>query len=289
VLADHGIERISLGVQSFIESETRAFGRPQHADEVHAALGMIRELDFPILNIDLIYGDAAQSRTSWLQSLKEALNYEPEELYLYPLYVRPETGLARVGHQAAEHRTDLYRAGRDWLVEQDYEQLSLRCFRRRNADPEQHPKTNYSCQQDDMIGLGCGARSYTRELHYATRFAVTQAGVKAILNEWISQSDADLGLATHGIRLTENEQIRRFVIMSLLQRSGLSLTEYATRFRRTLSESVPELDELRCRHWLHEANGMLTLTAAGIENSDIVGPMLYSESVRARLREFVQL
>lgn len=289
VLADRGIERISLGVQSFIESETHAFGRPQHADEVHTALQTIRALNFPVLNIDLIYGDSAQSRASWLQSLHAALSYEPEELYLYPLYVRPDTGLARVGHQAAEHRIDLYRAGRDWLLELGYEQHSLRYFRRRDSVHDQFRRTSYSCLQDGMIGLGCGARSYTRELHYATRFAVTQAGVRAILNEWISQSDADLGLATHGIRLTSDEQCRRFVIMSLLQTSGLSLTEYADRFRRPLNDSVLGLNELDRRGWLHEASGRLMLTDSGLENSDIVGPMLYSESVRSRLREFVQL
>lgn len=308
VLADRGVERVSLGVQSFVDSDTQTFGRPQRADDVRNALETIRSLDFPVLNIDLIYGDPAQSRDSWLRSLAAALQYRPEELYLYPLYVRPETGLARTGHRAAKHRIDLYRAGRDWLLERGYEQVSLRCFRSRrlglrpdrperfnNASPvgtESQPTfgaTSYACQQDGMIGLGCGARSYTRDLHYATRFAVTQAGVRAILGEWIAQSDADLALATHGIRLSIDEQRRRFVILSLLQSSGLSLAEYAARFSGVPSDDIPELADLLSRVWLCEQQGRHLLTEAGLENSDIVGPMLYSESVRRRLREFVRL
>ena len=133
-----------------------------------------------------------------------------------------------------------------------------------------------------MIGLGCGARSYTRELHYATRFAVTQAGVRAILGHWIAQADADLGLATHGFRLSLDEQRRRFVILSLLQSAGMSLAEFDR-----LEGDPRELNELRERGWLFEHDDCLRLTEAGLENSDLIGPLLASEPVRARLREFV--
>ena len=55
----------------------------------------IRRAGFPTLNIDLIYGLPGQSVASWLESLRAALRWQPEELYLYPLYVRPLTGLER--------------------------------------------------------------------------------------------------------------------------------------------------------------------------------------------------
>lgn len=285
LLAEHGVERISLGIQSFDDAENQALGRPQQSREVHAALETIRSLDFPLLNLDLIYGDPAQSRDHWLSSIAAALHYRPEELYLYPLYVRPETGLAKIGRPAAEHRIDLYRAGRDVLLAQGYEQLSLRCFRRRTARTW---PTAYSCQSDGLIGLGCGARSYTRDLHFATRFAVTQAGIRAILNDWITQSDADLAHATHGIRLSLDEQRRRFVLLNLLQHTGLSWHDYARRFSGTPPDDLPELAQLLGRGWAEMRSGRLVLTPTGLEHSDIIGPMLYSESVRARLREFVR-
>src|SRR5205085_12428903 len=97
-------------------------------------------------------------------SWREALHWDPEELYLYPLYIRPQTGLGRRNGDGVEHRTDLYRLGRDLLLSQGYRQASLRCFRK----PSTALPTNYGCQRDGMIGLGCGARSYTRELHYGS-------------------------------------------------------------------------------------------------------------------------
>jgi len=285
VLADFGVERVSLGVQSFLETETRNFGRPQHVTQVHQALQAIREFRFPVLNIDLIYGDPGQTLRTWRQSLNEALRYAPEELYLYPLYIRPETGLARTGHSAVQHRSDLYRLGCEVLGEAGYVQTSLRGFRLpRNQSP-----STYACQRDGMIGLGCGARSYTRGLHYATRFAVTQAGVRAIIQDWTAQSDRELALATHGYELSQDEQRRRFTIMSLLQTDGMPLSAYVERFHGSPQQDIPELLELQSQDWLECHPERLKLTAEGLEHSDEVGPILYSEVVRSRLREFVRL
>lgn len=284
VLKRFGVERISLGVQSFDEGEARALGRPQSLDGLHRTLDTIRSCGFPVLNLDLIYGHPAQTPATWLNSLRTALEYEPEELYLYPLYVRPETGLAQRASGTPAHRVDLYRAARDLLGERGYEQQSLRCFRR----PAARLAETFSCARDGTIGLGAGARSYTRALHYATRFAVSQAGIRAILDHWIDQKNEQLALATHGIRLTAEEQRRRYLILNLLQCAGLDLQEYGRRFDSDPFLDVPEVELLSEHDWLTQRSGRLALTAAGIENSDIVGPMLYSDEVRKQLQEFVR-
>lgn len=283
VLAEFGIQRVSLGVQSFVEQETRRIGRPQSTWEVQRAIEAIRERGFPVLNLDLIYGDPAQTRDSWLLSLESALRHEPDELYLYPLYIRPETGLARLGRELPRHRQDLYRIARDRLRAAGYIQTSLRCFRL----PSNQAPSSYACQRDGMIGLGCGARSYTRHLHYATRFAVTRAGVSVILREWIRQTNEDLRLATHGIHLSPEEQRRRYLIMSLLQAEGMLRSDYQDLFLSPPEADIPELEELRKRNWLTRATDRFCLTDQGMEHSDEVGPLLYSDAVRSALRESV--
>ncbi len=283
VLADYGVQRISLGVQSFSAAETRLFGRPQCSEDVHRAIATIRQAGRFELNLDLIYGHPDQTRDSWQFSLNQALAHQPDELYLYPLYVRPETGLARRGVEAVQHRHDLYREARDQLTAAGYEQQSLRCFRRPRIDTP----VAYACQRDGMIGLGCGARSYTRALHYATRYAVTQAGIRAILREWISQSSHEFAFATHGMRLSLEEQLRRYVILSLLQVEGLSRVEVTQRFPTATLDELSGIPELRARGWLMGTHGREHLTSDGLEHSDEVGPMLYSTPVRDRLSEFV--
>src|SRR5690606_29815681 len=156
---------ISIGIQSFFEEEVRAAGRVQKTDDVHLALERIRSVGFQTLNLDLIYGLPGQTVSTWLESLQMALAYHPEELYLYPLYVRPLTGMDKLDKNWDDVRLQCYRTGRDFLLENDYRQVSMRMFRANNT-PENN--TVYRCQEDGMLGLGCGARSYTREYHYSS-------------------------------------------------------------------------------------------------------------------------
>src|SRR5262249_38195282 len=88
VLAQRGVQRLSIGVQSFVDGEARVLGRPQHRARVEAALDLVAAAAFPTLNIDLIYGAAGQSVASWLASIDAALAWRPDEIFLYPLYVR---------------------------------------------------------------------------------------------------------------------------------------------------------------------------------------------------------
>ncbi|GAA2054570.1 STM4012 family radical SAM protein [Catenulispora yoronensis] len=287
LLAERGTTRLSLGVQSFDDVEARSAVRPQKASEVFAALDAIRAAGIPILNIDLIYGIDGQTRDSWRSSLATALRWSPEEIYLYPLYVRPLTGLGRLNldRDAAwdAQRLDLYRAGRDYLLENGYEQVSMRMFRRRDA-PVIEGGEDYACQTDGMIGLGCGARSYTSSLHYSFDYAVSASEVRGIIDDYVATED--FGRAEVGYRLDADEQARRFLIQSLLQAEGLEHGEVADRFH-------VELELLRKRGFLdgdsltHEQISLpLRLSDEGLAWSDSIGPMFFSEPVRAAMRAY---
>ena len=129
MLRERGVTRISIGIQSFVDAELAGAARPQDRAEVDRALENLRDSRIPVLNIDLIYGLPGQTVPTWLASLREALAYAPEELYLYPLYVRPLTGLGRSGRAWDDQRLACYRSGRDLLLSEGYEQVSMRMFR----------------------------------------------------------------------------------------------------------------------------------------------------------------
>src|SRR5262249_25931394 len=157
----------------------------------------------PTLNIDLIYGIAGQTYASWLASLDAALAWQPEELYLYPLYVRPLTGLAKAGSRDPswdEQRLPPYRARRDPLLGHGYRQVAMRMFRRAGA-PLDHRGDDYSCQSDGMVGLGCGARSYTSKLHYSFDYAVSTSEVRGIIDDFVARDAADFGFAEVGFEM----------------------------------------------------------------------------------------
>ncbi|WP_328864593.1 STM4012 family radical SAM protein [Streptomyces sp. NBC_00304] len=294
VLAERGTTRISIGVQSFVEAEARAAVRPQRRADVEAALGLIRDARIPVLNIDLIYGIDGQDESSWRTSLDAALQWRPEELYLYPLYVRPLTGLGRTGAAAAdaepawdEQRLRLYRAGRDHLLAHGYEQVSMRMFRRAGAPPAEGPD-DYACQTDGMVGLGCGARSYTSRLHYSFDYAVEMRQVRTIIDGYTETEDfshAEVGRYTDG-----DEARRRHLLQSVLQAGGMRLSEYRERFGSRPEEDFgAELDLFEERGWLDPdapAAGLLRLSPEGLAHSDALGPELFSPAVRAAMASY---
>jgi oxygen-independent coproporphyrinogen III oxidase len=283
-LRAQGVDRLSLGVQTFHDRESQGLGRPQRRFEVERALSAVRDVGFASLNIDLIYGVEGQSIAAWLQSVRAALEYRPEELYLYPLYVRPLTGLGQLAHRWFDNRLECYRAARDLLCESGYEQVSFRMFRATHAAGETGPV--YCCQTDGMVGLGCGARSYTYEVHYSNEYAVGRQGVRAILADYLTRDAGHFNSARYGFRLDADERRRRFLLLSLLQATGLRHDEYASRFGASVYGHFPELGELVDSGLATVDDGTTQLTKAGLERSDAIGPWLYSPRVRQLTEEY---
>ncbi|WP_231630450.1 STM4012 family radical SAM protein [Streptomyces clavuligerus] len=291
VLAERGATRLSLGVQSFVDAEARAAVRPQRRADVEAALARVRAARIPVLNIDLIYGIEGQTERSWRQSLDAALAWRPEELYLYPLYVRPLTGLGRQGTGADPawdaQRLRLYRFGRDHLRAHGYEQRSMRMFRRADAPPE--VADDHTCQTDGMIGLGCGARSYTRTVHYSFDYAVGRGRIREILDDYVSRPADDFAHAEYGRELTGDEARRRHLLQSLLRADGMDTGAYTACFGSAPAADFPgELARFAARGWLEpeRADGVLRLTGEGLAHSDALGPELFSPAVRAAMAAY---
>ena len=161
-----GADRVSIGVQSFLDvggarrrpaaaprprwrrrwprSATARFPRAQHRPDLRPRRADRRD----------VAADPGPRR--WPGS--------PEELYLYPLYVRPLTGLGDARTRRADwdaQRLAALPAGgaRPLGSRPATEQVSMRLFRRADAATPDGPV--YCCQDDGMVGLGCGARSYT--------------------------------------------------------------------------------------------------------------------------------
>lgn len=283
-LQQRGIERMSVGVQSFVEAETRAMGRPQAPAEVGAALDAIRNLSSARLNIDLIYGAANQTVQSWRGSIRRALEWAPEEIYLYPLYVRTRTGLDGRARVEDEHRRQLYRAGRELLLGEGYQQRSMRSFCRPQA---RGASTEYSCQEDGMLGLGAGARSYTRRLHYSAEYGVKRGAVLGVLDDYVSRTLESFRYARHGIEINDDERARRHVLKAILRTDGLDDARFVALFGAPAMVAFPVLANLVDMGMMVNADGFIRPTEAGLEHSDAIPPLFYSDAVRARMASAV--
>src|SRR5258705_266257 len=139
-------------------------------------------------------------------------------------------------------RLACYREGRLLLMSAGYEQVSMRMFRLSTLGSRHEPV--YCCQDDGMLGLGCGARSYTQGMHYSSEYAVGASGVREIIANFIETPRAAFNFAEYGFVLSPDEQRRRFVIKSILQTDGLVLDAFRERFGRDAQEELPQLKGL---------------------------------------------
>ncbi len=101
-LRELGVNRLSLGVQSFRDDELAFLGRIHSAEEARSAYRAARSAGFDNVSLDLIFGLPGQTADRWLGSLEEAIGLGPEHLSLYPLTVEEGTPLA---HEVARGRT----------------------------------------------------------------------------------------------------------------------------------------------------------------------------------------
>ncbi len=288
ILKESYTNRISIGIQSFVNSENRAIARNHPIQNYYASLELIKKIGFPILNIDLIYGIPGQTLKSWQYSLKEALKFQPHEIYLYPFYLREYTPLGKKYSKLdLKLMMQCYKVGREMLQNNNYNQLSLRMFQ---AHTHPHPeKPQYTCQEDGMIGLGCGARSYTSSFHYASPFAVNYDSINKEIQHYINQSKDELAIAQNGFFLDENEQKKRYVIKSFFKKEGIALKNYENYFKTSVKQDFKQLDLLIDAHLANETDDLISLTPDGLALSDAIGSWLISNEVKQKMQKYIYL
>ena len=296
ILKEEGITRVSMGIQSFSDEELKTLRRSHSSQKARESLALLREFGFPCVNIDFIYGIPGQTVSSLLGSLKEAMSSRPDELFLYPLYVKQGVLLEqdiRAGMVLDEELAyEQYREACAFLKAQGYIQDSMRRFvrakGRRDMAGQDLTARGLRAFQDCGFGvslaLGCGGRSYLGALHTCTPYGVGQTDCLARLREF--ENTEDFTAVRHGFLLSQDEIRRRYVIRHLLILPGLKKSEYSSHFHREASEDFPILAEWIQKGYVQDRADYLSLTSEGMGLSDWLGPQLISPLVRARMDEW---
>ena len=162
-LAPLGVNRVSMGVQSFEDNILRLIGRRHTARQAVEAVACLREAGIGNISIDLIYGLPGQTLTSWSESVRQALALHPQHISAYGLTYEEGTPLWRqrergeVAEVPEEQCLEMYRMLVKRLREAGYEHYEISNF----ALPGCHSRHNSSYWDDTpYLGLGAGAHSY---------------------------------------------------------------------------------------------------------------------------------
>jgi oxygen-independent coproporphyrinogen-3 oxidase len=271
-----GVNRLSLGIQSFDEKELEFLGRIHGAAESVAAIEEARAAGFENLSFDLIYALPGQTRREWEATLREALKYSPEHISAYSLIVEEGTPLARmvgaglVSPSGLETEAALFEAAMTILEGAGYEHYEVSNY----ARPGRRCRHNLAYwSHGNYLGFGPSAHSFWRAADwqrarrwgnianvrtYAERLREGKPAVAsgedleaaALINERIF-----LGLRSDGLRMKAVEEDFRFVfqarqrdLVRALREEGLAVLEEGT--LRLTSRGYLLCDEIGERFFL---------------------------------------
>jgi oxygen-independent coproporphyrinogen-3 oxidase len=290
VLRELGFQRLSLGVQSFVAEELRHVNRRFPFAQNRVAVDLVDAANFPEFNIDLIYGLPGQTAATWRRSLDEATASQATSLFLYPLYVRPLTGLDRNTDRPPSptpaQMAALYDVALEQLAAAGFRQVTMRQFRRIGRVPGQESEDEYTCQSDGTVGLGAGARSYTRRLHYSTPWKMVARNIRRVVGDYCADLESGQFQVRHGFELDDDEQQRRFTILSLLY-DGLRWRDFSATFQQDArTRFAAEWEALSCEDCVTLDATAVRLTARGLRHADIVGQLFFSSRVRHLVNSF---
>lgn len=151
-----GINRLSIGVQSFDDLQLHALGRVHGSDDARAAIQFARAAGFENLNIDIMYGLRGQTTADALRDLHTAIAFEPEHLSWYQLTIEPNTEFYKRPPVLPEDDAllDIQDSGLALLQANGYARYEVSAFARQSKMARHN--LNY-WRFGDYIGIGAGA------------------------------------------------------------------------------------------------------------------------------------
>ena len=225
--AKSGINRVSLGIQSFQDEQLKALGRIHNGEEAKQAIAIAVE-NFKSVNIDLMYGLPNQSLAAAKADIEIALSFKTPHLSLYNLTLEPNTYFANFPPKLpSEDEIDA-------IFEQNLELLTAAGYKRYEVSA--YAKKDQECKHNlnywrfgDYIGIGAGAHGkisfpdkvtrQVRERHPETYMqAMESKGNALIESREVSAKDLPFEFMLNTLRLTDGVETKTFS-----ERTGLPL------------------------------------------------------------------
>jgi oxygen-independent coproporphyrinogen III oxidase len=263
-----GINRASVGVQSFLDRELVSLSRTHTADDARGTIGLLREAGFQNISLDLIAGLPEQSLADWESNLCEALAIQPEHLSLYLLELKEGSQLYGQVKRELRPRPDddlaaeMYRMICDATQAAGYEHYEISNFARLGecgaATPISPLRSKHNLKYwtgASFYGIGCGAHSYNGIARWVN-VSKTETYIDRVTKSGNAIAERN--------ELSAVDRAAEALFMGLRLKEGVSLAEFHAEHGVDVIERYGhELPRLADAGLIEMGGGRLALTAAG--------------------------
>ena len=278
VLKDHGVDRISLGVQAFDDQSLSDMGRQHSASDVMQAIEQIRKAGFKSLSIDLIYGYPGCTPEKWVATLQEAIRLGVDAFQLYRLRIVPHGD--RVGSIKSKFDTNpesfptvdqiyiMKQLGTLVAEQNGMKETSRRLFTKGPLHESQY-LNDHTDRLADVIGFGASSWSNVQgRVYLNTGESLAKYG------DYVE--NGTLPINRGKIRTSDDE--RRWAITLTLKHNGLSKEQFRLLTGVSVNEAFPrQIKNLKKFGLLQEDEHTVKLTERGRFFADEVVTQFYHQ------------
>lgn len=262
-LMDQGVNRFSLGIQSFIDRDLKVLGRIHTSLEGMRAIEVMKKEGIKNLSIDLIYGIPGQSMKEWQFNLSKTIEYQPEHLSTYELTPERETPIydliAKGGLKKPDDDTilNMYHRAIEDLTSAGYVHYEISNFAIRGFQCRHN--LNY-WDRGEYIGVGAGAHSFEDNKR--------KVNIRDV-RRYIDALKGGSLLFEEEIEVTPEEALKEQIFLGLRKTNGISRNLFKERFQ---IDVIPDLSDFEREGLLKIRDDHIRLTRKGIivSNSLIV-------------------
>lgn len=272
--ADLGVNRISLGAQSFDAAKLRMLERDHDAEQIARAVKLCGELTGNI-SLDLIFGVDNESLDAWHADLRQAIGLQPTHLSTYQLTIEKGTAFWS-RHQKQELRqpgesrsADMYESTIGALESDGYKQYEISSF----AKPGSECRHNLAYWRGhEYLAFGPGAASYVDSVREINHRSTTT---------YINRIEAGESPVIESEKVEAWLEPVEFIVFGLRAIAGVSTSEFQQRFGHDLIEFLgPTWEQLENERLLECTAGKIRLTSAGVLMYDSIASYIYVGNAR---------
>ncbi len=251
-----GINRLSVGIQSFQSDKLQALGRVHDADEAKRAIEIIHEAGFTNFNIDLMHGLPNQSIEDALYDLQTAIDFNPPHLSWYQLTLEPDTVFARYPPRLPDDEKLwlIQEEGNKLLAKHGYEHYEISAYSQPNH--RCHHNLNY-WRFGDYLGIGAGAHGKITDM---ASNSITRTVKTRNPSDYLNSS---LSLLSQEENVLEKAVPFEFMLNALRLIEGVEAGLFPVRTGLPLSVIEKELTMAREKGFLEKSETLLKATVLG--------------------------
>ena len=230
LLKESGVNRLSIGIESFNEEKLKFMERYHTYDEAKEVMSLVREYGFNNVNLDLMYGIPGETLKDLKKDLDMILDLNPEHISTYSLIVEDHTKVGNMGVIPIPEELDasMYELICDKLKKEDFIHYEVSNFSKKGKE-SRHNLTYWD--NDEYYGFGMGASGYI----HGVRYENTKTLNDYFASKWVKTQDI----------LSKDDIMYNELMLGFRKMEGISLRKFYERYSVNLQDAFDLREVLR--------------------------------------------